>query len=61
MRIKDVIDKWCVVKRVYWERYGKRAFVERICDSEEEARYVKNSLERCDGIDFVIIKGGKEI
>ena len=60
MRVKDT-DNYCIVKRGYWERYGKNAFVERVCYSEEEARYVKNSLERCDGIDFVIIKGGKEI
>lgn len=60
MRVRDT-DGYAIVKSSYWDKYGNNAFVERICYDLDEARYVRNSLERCDGISFTIIKGGKEI
>lgn len=60
MRVRDT-DDYAIVKSSYWDKYGNNAFVERICYDLDEARYVRNSLERCDGIEFTIIKNGKEI
>ena len=60
MRARDT-DGYAIVKSSYWNKYGVDTFVERICYDIEQARYERNSLERCDGISFTIIKGGKEI
>jgi len=62
MRVRDVdTSHYLVVVESYWNRYGMRAFVDRVCDSLDEARHIKNGCEMCDGISFLIIKGGKVI
>ena len=60
MKVKDT-NNYAIVKTSYWNKYGNDAFIERICWDIEQARYERNALERCDGISFTIIKGGKEI
>ena len=57
MRVRDV-DGYAIVKESYWNRYGRNAFVERVCGSLEQANYERDSLERCDRISFIVIKGG---
>ena len=62
MHVKEINnDAYLVVAAKYWDKYGMDAFVDRVCWDLEEAKYVRSSLERADGMSFVIIKGGKEI
>lgn len=61
MRVRDDQINYLVVVKRYWMQYGNMAYVDRVCFDLDEARYVRDSLERCDGMEFVIIKGGKEI
>lgn len=58
MRVRDV-NGYAIVKKSYWKQYGNNAFVERVCATLEQAQYECESLERCDGISFTIVKGGK--
>ena len=59
MRVRDFNkDEYLVVVRKYWNSFHDNAFVERICYDEDDARYTRDSLERSDGISFVIIKNG---
>ena len=60
MRVKDS-SGYLVVAKKYWNQYGMMAYVDRVCINLDEARYVRDSLERCDGMAFVIIKGGIKV
>lgn len=54
-KVRDVRSGYAVVVRQYWINYGMNAFVDRICYDLDEAKYVRNSLERADKMSFVII------
>lgn len=55
MRVKSYDHGYVVVRKRYWENYGRNAYIERWCETYEEAKYVKDSLERNDGLAFLII------
>lgn len=56
MRVRDVEQGYIVVMTSWYKKYRQNAFVDRICATKEEAEYVKASLIKNDGKDFIIIK-----
>ena len=54
MRVKDCKSGYLVILKLWWCKYGKNAFVDRVCGTMEEAEYVKASLEKNDRKEFII-------
>ena len=52
IQIKDLKKNYAIVIEKNYNKYNKYTYVERICYSQEEAEYVKESLERIDKISF---------
>ena len=55
VKVWQVHAGYVVVAEKYWKQYGKNTFIDRREDSLESARYVRSSLERNDGMSFVIV------
>ena len=56
MKVKDYKNGYCIVALKYWNRYEENAYVDRFTKDEEEAERIRNSLERADGIPFIIVE-----
>lgn len=54
-------NKYLIILEKYWKKYGNNAYVDRVCCDLEEAEYVRDSLERNDRMNFVIVKDGRRI
>lgn len=54
-------NKYLIILEKYWNKYGNNAYIDRVCYDLEEAEYVRESLERNDRMNFVIVKDGRRI
>lgn len=55
LKVYQVRGGYAIVPLRYWKNYKQGSFVERVESSLDSARYTRWSLERCDGIDYIII------
>lgn len=57
-RIYQSTAPYIVVRKDWWKRYGDNAFIEiqQQCGTLREAEYVKNSFERQEGKEYIIIE-----
>ena len=55
MKVKDFDRGYAIIKYNYWLKYKQNSFVERYSHDLNEAKFIKDSLERCDRIPFVVI------
>lgn len=54
-KLWQVRKGFAVVAESYWYQYKNNAYVDRVCATLDEAEYVRDSLERNDGMSFCII------
>jgi len=56
MRIEDVFgNHYLVVVASYWRKYRHKAFVERICNTLEEANEVAAKCEYSDRVEYIVL------
>ena len=55
MRVKNYEHGYVVILERYWKNYRQNAYIERWCATKEEAQYVKDSLEKADGLPYLVI------
>lgn len=54
-KLWQVHKGFAVVAESYWHQYKSSSYVDRVCATLDEAEYVRDSLERNDGMSFCII------
>lgn len=55
IKVVNLTNGYAIVPASRWRKFGLNAEVERFTTNLDEARYIRSSLERNDGISFVII------
>lgn len=55
MKVANLTNGYAIVPESRWRKFGLNSEVERFTTNLDEARYIRSSLERNDGISFVII------
>lgn len=55
MKVANLVNGYAIVPTSRWRKFGLNAEVERFTTNLDEARYIRSSLERNDGISFVIV------
>lgn len=55
MKVANLANGYAIVPANRWRKFGLNAEVERFTINLDEARYIRSSLERNDGISFVIV------
>lgn len=55
MKVANLTNGYAIVPTSRWRKFGLNAEVERFTTNLDEARYIRSSLERNDGISFVIV------
>ena len=55
MKVANLVNGYAIVPASRWRKLGLNAEVERFTTNLDEARYIRSSLERNDGISFVIV------
>lgn len=55
MKVANLVNGYAIVPANRWRKFGLNAEVERFTTNLDEARYIRSSLERNDGISFVIV------
>lgn len=55
MKVANLTNGYAIVPASRWRKFGLNAEVERFTTNLDEARYIHSSLERNDGISFVIV------
>lgn len=55
IKVANLTNGYAIIPASKWRKFGLNAEVERFTTNLDEARYIRSSLERNDGISFVII------
>lgn len=55
MKVANLVNGYAIVPTSRWRKFGLNAEVERFATNLDEARYIRSSLERNDGISFIIV------
>lgn len=55
MKVANLMHGYAIVPASKWRKFGLNSEVERFTTNLDEARYIRSSLERNDGISFVIV------
>ena len=55
MKVANLTNGYAIIPTSRWRKFGLNAEVERFTTNLDEARYIRSSLERNDGISFVIV------
>lgn len=55
MKVANLTNGYAIVPASRWRKFGLNSEVERFTTNLDEARYIRSSLERNDGISFVIV------
>lgn len=54
-KVTNLVNGYAIVPASRWRKFGLNSEVERFTTNLDEARYIRSSLERNDGISFVIV------
>lgn len=55
MKVANLTNGYAIVPASEWRKFGLNSEVERFTTNLDEARYIRSSLERNDGISFIIV------
>lgn len=55
IKVANLTNGYAIVPASRWRKFGLNSEVERFTTNLDEARYIRSSLERNDGISFVIV------
>lgn len=55
IKVANLTNGYAIVPASKWRKFGLNSEVERFTTNLDEARYIRSSLERNDGISFVIV------